>query len=393
MIRSIIIPSIRSNFACPSVIKWRRDGIVRNQKFLAPDGTILTAGKSGKIPPGQILDGSDNSEKFRYYYHPDHLGSTSYITDASGEVYQHLEYFAFGETFVEEHSNTHRTPYLFNGKELDEETGLYYYGARYYDPQTSVFLGVDPLSEKYPGWTPYAYAFNNPVNYIDPTGMEGEDPPAKQKALEHAQKFVDKNSGDTYGYKDSSIPEPGAEKVDCSGLVRASIMKATGVDPYNTGKSHQKADGTWMRGVEILVSNDDFEKIDLSTAEVGDVLTLNNSSSGTDAAKDLSHTGIISEIERNENGDIINLKMIDSGGTAGSGKSGPRVSTLIDNGNKRYWGKRITGVYSWDGSVDDKIYYNGPLPPVTITATRIETVKRDIQLVVPPPMPVKLKLQ
>jgi RHS repeat-associated protein len=50
-----------------------------------------------------------------------------------------LEYFAFGETFVEEHSNTWRTPYLFNGKELDDETGLYYYGARYYDPVTSVW--------------------------------------------------------------------------------------------------------------------------------------------------------------------------------------------------------------------------------------------------------------
>ncbi len=59
------------------------------------------------------------AEPFRYFYHPDHLGSTSYVTDASGEVYQHLEYFAFGETFVEEHSNTDKTPYLFNGKEPD----------------------------------------------------------------------------------------------------------------------------------------------------------------------------------------------------------------------------------------------------------------------------------
>ena len=107
------------------------DGIVKNLKFLGADGQILTAGKSGKIPPGQINGtGGNVTEAFRYFYHPDHLGSTSYITDASGEVYQHLEYFAFGETFVEEHSNTERTPYLFNGKELDEETGLYYYGAR-----------------------------------------------------------------------------------------------------------------------------------------------------------------------------------------------------------------------------------------------------------------------
>ena len=66
-------------------------------------------------------------------------------------------------------------PYLFNGKELDTETGLYYYGARYYDAKTSIFLNVDPLAEK--TMQPYAYANNNPVMLIDPTGMEGEEPP------------------------------------------------------------------------------------------------------------------------------------------------------------------------------------------------------------------------
>ena len=110
-----------------------------------------------------------------YFYHPDHLGSTSYITDASGEVYHHLEYFAFGETFVEEHSNRKHTPYKFNGKELDEETGLYYYGARYYDARTSIFISTDPHMESYPGWTPYNYYANNPVNITDPTGMDWYD--------------------------------------------------------------------------------------------------------------------------------------------------------------------------------------------------------------------------
>ncbi|MDH5381340.1 MAG: RHS repeat-associated core domain-containing protein, partial [Cyclobacteriaceae bacterium] len=133
----------------------------------------LTAGKSGKTPPGQLngTGGQSNpAEPNRYYYHPDHLGSTSYITDATGEVYQHLEYFAFGETFVEEHSNTDRTPYLYNGKELDEETGLYYYGARYYDAQTSVWVSVDPLAEKYVAYSPYNYTLNNPIKYDDPDG-------------------------------------------------------------------------------------------------------------------------------------------------------------------------------------------------------------------------------
>ncbi|HEY1212687.1 MAG TPA: RHS repeat-associated core domain-containing protein, partial [Bryobacteraceae bacterium] len=107
---------------------------------------------------GTGASGSD----FLYFYHPDHLGSTSYVTDASGEVYEHVEYFAFGETFVEEHSNTERTPYLFNGKELDEETGQYYYGARYYDPRTSIWQSVDPLAEKMGGWSPYNYTLDNP---------------------------------------------------------------------------------------------------------------------------------------------------------------------------------------------------------------------------------------
>lgn len=124
--------------------------------------------------------GSTNpGEFFQFFYHPDHLGSSAYITDLSGEVYQHLEYFPFGETFVEEHSNTWRTPYLYNGKELDEETQLYYYGARYYDPLTAVWASVDPLADKFAGWSPYNYTMDNPINLIDP---DGEKPTAMEAA-------------------------------------------------------------------------------------------------------------------------------------------------------------------------------------------------------------------
>ncbi|MFV0289776.1 MAG: RHS repeat domain-containing protein [Mangrovibacterium sp.] len=108
----------------------------------------------------------------QYYYHADHLGSASYITNVDGEVVQHIEYVPFGEVFIEERNNTWNTPFLFNGKELDEETGLYYYGARYYNPRTSIFYGCDPLMEDYPSWSPYHYCHNNPVNLVDPTGME-----------------------------------------------------------------------------------------------------------------------------------------------------------------------------------------------------------------------------
>ena len=64
----------------------------------------------------------------------------------------------------------------FNAKEQDEETGLYYCGARYYNPQTSIWLSIDPLASMYPHLTPYNFVENNPIMLIDPTGMSSEDP-------------------------------------------------------------------------------------------------------------------------------------------------------------------------------------------------------------------------
>lgn len=118
----------------------------------------------------KVSAANDNPEKLQYYYHSDHLGSSSLITDLDCNVAQHIEYVPFGEVFIEEKNSTWNTPYKFNGKELDEETGLYYYGARYMDPRTSVWISVDPLAERMPWNSPYVYCSNNPVNKIDPDG-------------------------------------------------------------------------------------------------------------------------------------------------------------------------------------------------------------------------------
>ena len=98
------------------------------------------------------------------------LSSTTAITDANGSLSQHVLYFAYGETFVDEHRNSTNSPYLFNGKEYDEETGRYYYGARYYDPRVSLWIGVDPLAGKYPDISPYIYCLNNPNILKDADG-------------------------------------------------------------------------------------------------------------------------------------------------------------------------------------------------------------------------------
>ena len=70
------------------------------------------------------------------YFHDDHLGSTHFLTNDNQELVAHQQYFPTGELWVDEVDSRYwtRMPYLFNGKVLDVATGLYYYGARYYDP-------------------------------------------------------------------------------------------------------------------------------------------------------------------------------------------------------------------------------------------------------------------
>lgn len=114
----------------------------------------------------------DNYENLQFFYHPDHLGSSSFISNLDGEVVQHIEYVPFGEVFIEERNSVWSTPYLFNAKEFDEETGLYYYGARYYEPRLSLWISTDIEKEKYPDVTPYCYVANNPVKRKE---INGED--------------------------------------------------------------------------------------------------------------------------------------------------------------------------------------------------------------------------
>ena len=97
--------------------------------------------------PGYGFVADNSTEEETFYYHSDHLGSTSYITDKDGNITQYDAYLPYGELLVDEHSSSEDLPYKFNGKELDEETGLYYYGARYMQPMASIWYGVDQLTE------------------------------------------------------------------------------------------------------------------------------------------------------------------------------------------------------------------------------------------------------
>ena len=124
------------------------------------------------VQPGYGYVPADTTHEDIFYYHTDHLGSTSYITDAKANVAQFDAYLPYGELLVDEHSSTEEMPYKFNGKEFDQETGLYYYGARYMNPRTSLWYGVDPLAEKYPSIDGYVYCAGNPVKFIDVQGLD-----------------------------------------------------------------------------------------------------------------------------------------------------------------------------------------------------------------------------
>ena len=118
---------------------------------------------------------NDTTKEVTFFYYSDHLGSTSYITDDKANITQYDAYLPYGELLVDEHSSSEDLPYKFNGKQFDEETGLYYYGARYMNPVTSLWYGVDPMAEKYMTIGAYVYCVSNPIRFLDLIGKEPGD--------------------------------------------------------------------------------------------------------------------------------------------------------------------------------------------------------------------------
>lgn len=133
-----------------------------------PQNTHCTSSSPFRRGGGEVV-----CEHDQYFYHTDHLGSSSFISDLSGAITQHLQYLPFGETFIEQrNTSNYYTPYKFSAKEKDEETGFSYFGARYYLPEVSVWLSVDPLAD-HPNQvdkSPYSAFWNNPILYTDPDG-------------------------------------------------------------------------------------------------------------------------------------------------------------------------------------------------------------------------------
>ncbi|HBB13900.1 MAG TPA: hypothetical protein DCZ76_06435, partial [Treponema sp.] len=171
---------------------WHKDGSSeldggKNSKHIFL-GTERLVTKVGSAKNSSYSEESGS----QYFYHSDHLGSAQLVTNHKGEVYQRIEYTPYGETWIDMRTNItalYDVPYRFTAKELDSETGLYYYGARYLDPKYSRWISTDPALGDYipaagkanatdmanlPGMGGifnhinadlYHYAGNNPVRY------------------------------------------------------------------------------------------------------------------------------------------------------------------------------------------------------------------------------------
>jgi RHS repeat-associated protein len=126
------------------------------------------------------VEPSGSSYKYVYQY-KDHLGNVRLSYDNTLAIKEESNFYPFG--LKQEGYNTVKigveNKYKFNGKELQDELGLnfYDYGARNYDPALGRWMNIDPLAEKMRRHSPYNYAFNNPVYFIDPDGMMAGPPP------------------------------------------------------------------------------------------------------------------------------------------------------------------------------------------------------------------------
>ncbi len=111
------------------------------------------------------------STRVLYWYHPDYVGNVDLVTDLNQEAYEFYLYNPWGESLYhwESGSSSWNSPFRFNSKEFDAETGMHYYGARYHHPKLSVWMSVDPLVHK--TLESYQYTGNNPIMMIDPNGL------------------------------------------------------------------------------------------------------------------------------------------------------------------------------------------------------------------------------
>ena len=146
-------------------LEYRREPIILGRVDVIGGEDLLYSSIEDNLP---VRD----RERELFFSHSDHLGSANWITDYDGIPIQYLHYAPYGELIDNQQASGswYDERYKFTGKERDRETGYDMFGARYLWSDAGIFISPDPLSDKDPGISPYAYCHWNPVKYIDPDG-------------------------------------------------------------------------------------------------------------------------------------------------------------------------------------------------------------------------------
>ena len=134
--------------------------------------------ESGGLTVNYIFAGSTRvamrrSDGTLLYYHGNHLGSTHIVTNSSGSQVEEIQYEPFGKSFSDTGSLS--VTHKYTSQEFDSETDLYYYRARYYDPNIGRFIQPDSFGAHFSNpqtLNRYSYVINNPLKYTDPTGFD-----------------------------------------------------------------------------------------------------------------------------------------------------------------------------------------------------------------------------
>jgi RHS repeat-associated protein len=265
-------------------------------------------------------------------------------------TYEQLEYTPYGELWVEHVPVVEATPFRFTGKERDSETGLYYYGARYLNPQTGLWLSADPAMGEYVphglggiyntiNFHSFAYAGNNPVRYTDPDGRDLNDLTPKSSPAS-----VRREGGRNFDSQSRMTPrqiaradqkainkKPRIEVQRSPSDVRASEVGTVSSSGWQNPDNHAQGFGWYTRIERADGSREYFAHLDPeSTLPVGTQVNA---------------------------GDVVSARVTDTIGVCFDTTGGPKVTFLDANTNKlglsKDVGTRGPGKITLGGRVND----------------------------------------
>jgi len=179
-----------------------------------------------------------------YFYLTDHLGSTVMMTDRDGNILWQNDVTPFGEETGE--SGFVERDGFYTGKKIDPDTGLYYFNARWYDPELGRFITEDPVKD---GVNWFSYANQNPLRYLDPTGLE---------IVDFETKTMQKMKGNI---PNTSIPmkEEGCTFSGMSGVVD-DYRKKNDLDPIDWESKQENGEMDDLFDEDGKLKRDDFLK-------------------------------------------------------------------------------------------------------------------------------------